>query len=72
MQHDNMQKSFILDSPHPLNLPRGLDHGIQSKIQSDIFHIYSFFYLSAYKVSVIILKIDLVISKFMYLIFDPA
>ena len=32
--------SFILDSPHPLNLPRGSDPGIQSNIQSDIFHIY--------------------------------
>ena len=37
--------SFILDSPHPLNLPslRGSDPGIQSNIQSDIFHIYCCF-----------------------------
>ena len=71
MQHDNIQKSFILDSPHSLNLHRRSDLGIQSNIQSDIIHIYCF-YLSAYKVSVIILKIDLVIAKFMYLTFDPA
>ena len=35
--------SFIFDSPHPLNLPRGSDPGIQSNIQSDIFHIYCCF-----------------------------
>ena len=65
------RKSFILDLHLPLNLPRGSDPGIQSNIQSDLFHIYCF-YLSEYKVSVIILKIDLVIAKFMYLTFDPA
>ena len=37
--------SFILDSPHPLNLPRGSDPGIQSNIQSDIFHIYCCFFI---------------------------
>ena len=36
------RKSFILDSSHPLNLPRGSDPGIQSKLQSDIFHINCF------------------------------
>ena len=35
--------SFILGSPLPLNLPRGSDPGIQSNIQSDIFHIYCCF-----------------------------
>ena len=35
--------SFILDLPHPLNLPRGSDIGIQSNIHSGIFHIYCCF-----------------------------
>ena len=38
------RKSFILDSPPPLNLPRGSDPGIQSNIRSDIFHIFCCFW----------------------------
>ena len=68
MQHDNIQNKFHFGlAPSPKST-----QGI-GPISSLIYFIsIVVFYLSAYKVSVIILKINQVIAKLMYLTFDPA
>ena len=62
MQHDNIRKKFHFGiAPSPKST-----QGIQaSNLKSSLIYFISIvFYLSAYKVSVIMIKIDLVIANF--------